>query len=210
MIDPLGGPEFWWPLAAGALIGYLIGGIPFGVLLTRWGGAGDLTKIGSGNIGATNVLRTGRKGLAAATLFFDALKGFVPTVLAHHWFGPDMAKVVGLATVIGHCFSPYLKLQGGKGVGTGAGVVFAFAPLLGVLGLAVFAGVTWLTRYVSLGSILTALAIPLGAWLTGRFELIELFAMIAAIIVVKHHANIRRLIQGTENRLGAKPAEPRA
>lgn len=207
MIDPLGGPAFWWPLLAGAIVAYLIGGIPFGLLLTKWTGAGDLTKIGSGNIGATNVLRTGRKGLAAATLALDALKGLLPVLLASRLFGPDMAKVCALAAVVGHCFSPYLRLRGGKGVGTGAGVVFALAPGIGVLALAVFAGTVALTRYVSLGSILTALSVPIAAWLLGSYQYVELFALIALLLIGKHHANIGRLLRGTENRLGGgKPS----
>ncbi len=128
MIEPLGGPAYWLPLLVGFVIAYLIGSMPFGVILTRLGGAGDLRQIGSGNIGATNVLRTGRKGLALATLLLDMLKGALPVWLAWRYFGPDMAVVAGLGAVVGHCFPVWLRFQGGKGVATAAGVVLALTP----------------------------------------------------------------------------------
>ncbi len=204
MIDPMGGPAFWWPLLVGAVAGYLIGAVPFGVVLTRLAGAGDLRQIGSGNIGATNVLRTGKKGLALAVLILDALKGGLPAGLAFAWFGPDMAKVVALATVVGHCWPVYLRFRGGKGVATAAGVLFALAPLVAVVALAAFAAVVALTRYVSLGSLTAAAAAPLAAYGFGYAQYQELFALIALIVLVKHAGNVRRLLQGTENKLGAK------
>ena len=128
MIDPLGGPAYWVPFIVGFVIAYLIGSVPFGLILTRLAGAGDVREIGSGNIGATNVLRTGRKGLALATLALDVLKGALPVWLAYRYLGPDMAVVAGLGAVLGHCFPIWLKFKGGKGVATAAGVVLALTP----------------------------------------------------------------------------------
>ena len=203
MIDPMGGPAYWWPLAAAAVVAYLIGAIPFGPILVKLAGAGDLRKIGSGNTGATNVLRTGRKGLAAAVLLLDALKGGLPTALALAWFGPDMAKVVALAAVVGHCWPVYLGFDGGKGVATSAGVVFALVPLAGAAALAAFAAVVWLTRYVSLGSLTACAVAPLAAWALGWHQFVPVLAAVALVVVVKHAANIRRLLAGDENKLGA-------
>ena len=168
MIDPLGGPAFWWPFILGFVISYLIGSIPFGLILTRITGAGDLRAIGSGNIGATNVLRTGRKSLALATLVLDMLKGALPVWIAGALFGPDMAVVAGLGTVIGHCFPVWLKFNGGKGVATAAGVVLSLTPLAGLLALVVFVIAVTLTRYVSLSSMLGAIAAAPSAFFWGR------------------------------------------
>jgi glycerol-3-phosphate acyltransferase PlsY len=201
LVDPLGGPAFWWPLGVGLALGYLLGSIPFGLILTRLGGAGDIRAIGSGNIGATNVLRTGRKGLAAATLAFDLLKGLLPTLAAWHGFGPDMAVLTGLGTVLGHCFPVWLRFKGGKGVATAAGVVLALSPPTLVAILALFVVLVWATRYVSLGSVSAAAAAPVVAWLLQRYQFAELFLIIAVIVVFMHRANIARLLKGTENKL---------
>jgi glycerol-3-phosphate acyltransferase PlsY len=198
MIDPLGGPAFWWPFALGFLVSYLIGSTPFGLVLTRLSGAGDLRSIGSGNIGATNVLRTGRKSLALATLVLDALKGAVPVWLAWRYFGPDMAVVVGLGAVLGHCFPLWLKFKGGKGVATAAGVVLTLTPLVGLVILVLFILIVAATRYVSLGSVAAAIAASPTAYAFGQVQPAELYIMIGLIIVIKHHANIRRLIAGNE------------
>jgi glycerol-3-phosphate acyltransferase PlsY len=203
VIDPLGGPGYWWPLAAAAVAAYLIGAIPFGPLLVKLAGAGDLRTIGSGNTGATNVLRTGRKGLALAVLVLDALKGGLPTALAYAYFGPDMAKVVALAAVVGHCWPVYLGFNGGKGVATSAGVVFALVPVVGAVALAAFVAVVGLSRYVSLGSLTAAAAAPLTAWALAWHAFVPVLAAIALVIVVKHAGNIRRLLAGTESKLGA-------
>jgi len=209
MIDPLGGPTFWWPLILGFVISYLIGSIPFGLILTRLFGAGDLRAIGSGNIGATNVLRTGRKSLALATLLLDALKGTVPVWIGDTFFGPDMAIVAGLGAVIGHCFPIWLKFYGGKGVATAAGVILAMTPFAGLLAFVVFLVIVVFTRYVSLGSILAAVCSAPLAYVLGQIQPAELYLLIALIIVVKHHENIRRLIAGGESKLsfGKPPAE---
>ena len=208
MIDPLGGPSFWWPFILGFLICYLIGSIPFGLILTRVFGAGDLRAIGSGNIGATNVLRTGRKGLALATLILDALKGGLPVWLAGNYFGPDMAIVAGLGAVLGHCFPVWLGFRGGKGVATAAGVVIALTPLAALFAFIVFVIIVILTRYVSLGSCLAAAGAAPIAYLLGQVQAAEFYVLLAAIIVVKHHANIRRLFAGNESKVRLGQSEP--
>jgi acyl phosphate:glycerol-3-phosphate acyltransferase len=201
MIDPMGGPAYWWPFVAGFVIAYLIGSVPFGVILTRLAGAGDVRQIGSGNIGATNVLRTGRKGLAMATLAFDMLKGALPVWLAYRYLGPDMAVVAALGAVLGHCFPVWLKFRGGKGVATAAGVVIALTPGVAALAIGVFILVVLTTRYVSLGSMLGATAAAPGAYFLGDVQAAELYLLLALIIVLKHAGNLRRLGQGTEARL---------
>lgn len=201
LIDPPADPAFWWPLALAFLAGYLAGSIPFGLLLTRITKAGDLRAIGSGNIGATNVLRTGRKGLALATLLLDALKGALPSWLAFRYLGPDIAVLVGLGAVLGHCFPLWLRFRGGKGVATAAGVLLALTPLIMLLVLALFIAVVWLTRYVSLGSILAALAAPLLAWWFELYQIRDLYLLLALILLAKHHANLRRLVSGSENKV---------
>ena len=208
MIDPLGGPAYWWPFALGFLISYLIGSIPFGLILTRISGAGDLRAIGSGNIGATNVLRTGRKSLALATLLLDALKGALPVWIAGTYFGPDMAVVAGLGAIIGHCFPVWLKFAGGKGVATAAGVVLTLTPLTGLLALVLFIITVTLTRYVSLSSILAAISAAPIAYLLGRVQPAELYLLVALIIIIKHHANIRRLLTGDESKVSFGKSPP--
>ena len=203
MIDPLGGAAYWWPLLAGFVVGYLVGAIPTGPILVKLAGAGDLAKIGSGNTGATNVLRTGRKGLAVAVLLLDALKGAIPVLVAFAWFGPDMAKVVALGAVLGHCYSVYIGFRGGKAVATAAGVVFALVWPAGLAALAAFALVVGLTRYVSLGSLSAAAAAPLTAFALGHHQYVPLLALVALLIVARHAGNIRRLLAGRENKLGA-------
>jgi glycerol-3-phosphate acyltransferase PlsY len=201
MIDPLGGPAYWWPFVAGFVIAYLIGSVPFGVILTRLAGAGDVRRIGSGNIGATNVLRTGRKGLALATLAFDMLKGALPAWLAYRYLGPDMAVVAGLGAVLGHCFPVWLKFRGGKGVATAGGVVLALTPIVAAIAIGIFVLVVLATRYVSLASMLGAIAAAPGAYLLGYVQAAELYLLLALIIVLKHAGNILRLARGTESRL---------
>jgi acyl phosphate:glycerol-3-phosphate acyltransferase len=198
MIDPLGGPAYWVPFIVGFVIAYLIGSVPFGLILTRLAGAGDVREIGSGNIGATNVLRTGRKGLALATLALDVLKGALPVWLAYRYLGPDMAVVAGLGAVLGHCFPIWLKFRGGKGVATAAGVVVALTPLVAAIAVAVFMVIVLATRYVSLGSMLGAIAAAPSAYLMGHVQAAELYLLLALIIVLKHAGNVRRLLQGSE------------
>lgn len=208
MIDPLGGPAYWWPFLLGFAISYLIGSIPFGLLLTRLSGAGDLRAIGSGNIGATNVLRTGRKSLALATLLLDALKGALPVWIGGAFFGPDMAVVAGLGAIIGHCFPIWLKFNGGKGVATAAGVILTLTPLAGFLALVGFLITVTLTRYVSLSSLIAAvIAAPL-AYVLGHVQPAELYLLVAVIIIIKHHENLRRLFAGKEAKLSFGKSPP--
>jgi acyl phosphate:glycerol-3-phosphate acyltransferase len=207
MIDPLGGPAYWVPFIIGFLIAYLIGSVPFGLILTRLAGAGDVRAIGSGNIGATNVLRTGRKGLALATLALDLLKGALPVWLAYRYLGPDMAVVAGLGAVLGHCFPVWLKFKGGKGVATAAGVVLALTPVVAAIAIGVFLLVVLATRYVSLGSMLGAIAAAPGAYLLGHVQAAELYLLLALIIVLKHAGNIRRLAQGSEAKFSARSSK---
>lgn len=208
MIDPLGGPAYWWPFLLGFIVCYLIGSIPFGLILTKVFDAGDLRSIGSGNIGATNVLRTGRKGLAIATLVLDVLKGAIPVWLAGRYLGPDMAIVAGAGTVLGHCFPLWLKFKGGKGVATAAGVIITLTPIPAVLALLLFIAIVWITRYVSLGSVLAAaVSVPLSYWF-GQVQAAELYILLAIVIVVKHYENIRRLIVGNESKVSFSKSTP--
>jgi glycerol-3-phosphate acyltransferase PlsY len=186
------------PFIVGFVVAYLIGSVPFGLILTRLAGAGDVREIGSGNIGATNVLRTGRKGLALATLALDVLKGALPVWLAYRYLGPDMAVVAGLGAVLGHCFPIWLKFRGGKGVATAAGVVVALTPLVAAIAVAVFMVIVLATRYVSLGSMLGAIAAAPSAYLMGHVQAAELYLLLALLIVLKHAGNVRRLLQGSE------------
>ena len=201
MVHPLGGPAYWWPLVAAFVVGYLAGSIPFGFLLTRAFGAGDLRQIGSGNIGATNVLRTGRKGLALATLVADIAKGALPVWLAYRWFGPDLAVLAGAGAILGHCFPVWLGFRGGKGVATAAGVILGLSPIVLLPTLAIFIVIVWASRFVSLGSLVAAIAAPLCAWLLGYPQAAELYLLVAAIVFIKHAGNIRRLVAGTESKL---------
>ena len=191
--------------------GYLLGSIPFGVLLTRAFGAGDLRQIGSGNIGATNVLRTGRKGLAAATLILDGTKGAVAVLLARHFFpetGDHGAMVAGAAAMIGHCYPVWLKFKGGKGVATLLGLSLALAWPIGLVFAGVWLGAVLLLRISSLGGMLGAVAAPLAALALGYPIYAIGLAGLAAIVLWRHRENIARLRAGTEPRVGAmKSAE---
>jgi len=186
-----------------ALSGYLLGSIPFGLLLTRAAGLGDVRTIGSGNIGATNVLRTGNKGLAAATLLLDLAKGFVPVFLAARWY-PGLEGWVALGAVIGHCFPVWLKFKGGKGVATTAGVCFGLAWPVGLAYAAMWLGMVALTRISSLGGMSAAVAAPVAAYALGLNDLYPFLIAIAALIIWLHRANIGRLANGTEPKLGGK------
>ena len=190
------------------LLGYLLGSIPWGVILTRASGAGDLRTIGSGNIGATNVLRTGRKGLAAATLLLDLLKGTAAVLIADRMF-PGTAQIAAIGALFGHLFPVWLKFAGGKGVATLFGLVTGFA-LVGELSWAcplayalVWLGTLALTRYSSLGGLAAAASAPVAALLTGRFDLALLFLGFALLIAWKHRGNIGRLAAHTEPKVGA-------
>jgi acyl phosphate:glycerol-3-phosphate acyltransferase len=188
---------------ATAAIGFLAGSIPFGLLITRAAGLGDIRAIGSGNIGATNVLRTGRKGLAAATLLLDAAKGAAAVYAALILFGPTWMPLAAITAVIGHCFTPWLGFRGGKGVATGLGVLIALDWRLGAAACAIWLVVALTTRISSAGALAAFVISPFVAWfLLPPFWWVAP-AVIAAIVLARHHANIRRLANGTEPRMGS-------
>ncbi len=196
--------QFDWPVMAAALaVGYLAGSIPFGLLLTKAAGLGDVRSIGSGNIGATNVLRTGRKGLAAATLLLDALKGTVAALVAYSW-GLEAAMAAGLGAFLGHLFPVWLGFKGGKGVATYLGVLAGLAWKGALAFAVVWLVIALVTRYSSLAALLASVAVPLVVWFLGQPELAVFFAALSVIIFVKHRANIGRLLAGTESRIGSK------
>ena len=182
-------------------LAYLLGSIPFGLILTRLGGAGDIRSIGSGSIGATNVLRTGRKGLAAATVLLDAGKGFLAVVLAAHWL-PGSEGVAAIGAILGHCFPVWLRFRGGKGFATAAGVCLALAWPVMLVGAFVWATALAASRISSVSSLAAVLAAPVAAWVLGRGAVAPVLVVIAAIVVVQHRANIARLVTGTEPRIG--------
>ena len=198
------------------IIAYLIGSIPFGLILTRMAGTDDLRAIGSGNIGATNVLRTGRKELAAATLLLDMAKGAGAVLIAARWFagavppsGLPVEAVAALGVVIGHCFPVWLRFRGGKGVATLLGVGFGLAWPIGLISACVWLGVLALTRVSSLSGMASAIAAPLAALLTGHRDYALALAVLAVLVVFLHRANIARLRAGTEPR-GSRRGSKRA
>ncbi|MEQ1543268.1 MAG: glycerol-3-phosphate 1-O-acyltransferase PlsY [Novosphingobium sp.] len=184
-------------------LGYLLGSIPFGLILTRAFGAGDLRSIGSGSIGATNVLRTGRKGLAAATVLLDAGKGVLAVAIAARWL-PGLEGVAAIGAILGHCFPIWLKFNGGKGFATAAGVCLALAWQVMLVCAAVWMAAIAISRTSSVSSMLAVVTAPLGAWLLGFAAMVPIMAIIAAIVIVQHRANIQRLIAGTEPKIGRK------
>jgi glycerol-3-phosphate acyltransferase PlsY len=185
--------------------GYLLGSIPFGVLLTRATGGPDLRSIGSGNIGATNVLRTGRKGLAAATLLCDVFKGTVAVVAATH-YGPDAALAAGLGAFLGHLFPIWLKFKGGKGVATYIGLLIGLHWPAALIFCAIWLTVAAVSRYSSLAALIASALTPLGLWLLGRPDAAALFLLLTVLLWVMHRANIARLLNGSEGKIGAKAA----
>jgi glycerol-3-phosphate acyltransferase PlsY len=191
------------PLLAAALLGYLLGSIPFGLIITRLAGLGDIRAIGSGNIGTTNVLRTGRKDLAAATLVMDGLKGTVAVLIAGVW-SADAAILAGFAAFIGHIFPIWLRFKGGKGVATFLGLLWAFAWPAALFFMAVWIAVAVVTRYSSASALTASALSPIVMLLLGHQREALLFAVLAVILWVMHRANIKRLLSGTESRLGKK------
>jgi glycerol-3-phosphate acyltransferase PlsY len=186
------------------LIGYLLGSIPFGLVLTRLAGLGDVRRIGSGNIGATNVLRTGRKGLAAATLLLDAAKGAAAVLIVRAiWPAMDqLPTLAALAAFVGHLYPVWLKFRGGKGVATLLGVVAALHWPAALVAAAVWILALLLTRYSSVGGMSAAVAAPVAAAAMGRIELVPLFTGFALLVLWKHRANISRLLAGAEPKVG--------
>ena len=191
--------------------GYLCGSIPFGLILTRLAGAPDIRSIGSGNIGATNVLRTGRKGLAVATLAGDALKGTVAVLLVYRYYGPEfrqfaqeLAIPAALGAFLGHLFPVWLKFKGGKGVATYIGLLLAMAWPSAVGFCLIWLAIAALTRFSSLAALVASAAAPFGLWLLGHRPEAMLFALLAVLLWAMHRANIARLLAGTESKIGAK------
>ena len=193
----------WMPPLAALMLGYLLGSIPFGVLLTRAAGAGDLRQIGSGNIGATNVLRTGRKGLAAATLLLDLAKGWCAVVIATALL-PDNEQLAAAGAFIGHCYPVWLAFRGGKGVATLMGIVLALHPALGLVYAVVWLGLLATLRISSVAGMAAAASAPVAAAVLGRFDLVPLLLALALIVIWKHRENISRLLVGAEPRIGSK------
>ncbi len=187
-----------------ALIGYLLGSIPSGMILARVLGLGNLREIGSGNIGATNVLRTGSKKAAAVTLVLDGLKGAVAVLLARAIAGEDAAQLAGLAAFLGHCFPVWLGFRGGKGVATFLGLMLALAWPVGLLCCAAWLATAALARISSLAALVAALSAPVWMLLLGYGSMIVLGVLVAALILWRHRSNIARLRAGTEPRIGAK------
>ena len=213
MPDPISW-SFSWPYLAAALLGgYLLGSIPFGLLATRLAGLGDIRRVGSGNIGFANVLRTGNKVAAVATLVLDGGKGAAAVLLAGI-YGPDAAVTAGAGAVVGHCFPVWLGFRGGKGVATALGVLLGLMPIVGLLACATYLIVAFTWRYSSLASLSALCAAPIYAYLLSDVTLAdryvanpqkaELAIFIAAVVVALHHANIRRLLQGQEPKFGQR------
>lgn len=192
------------PTALPALaFGYLLGSIPFGLLLTRLAGLGDIRRVGSGNIGATNVLRTGRKDLAAATVLLDAGKGALAVLVAAQW-GVFPALIAGGAAVLGHCTSPWVGFRGGKGIATGFGVILALSWPVGLLCGAVWLAAAFATRRSSVAALAACLAAPVLMHYLDSPALTLTTLLVSLFVIARHHTNIRRLLAGTEPRIGAK------
>ncbi|MEW6256675.1 MAG: glycerol-3-phosphate 1-O-acyltransferase PlsY [Pseudomonadota bacterium] len=202
-------PDWSLPVPIGLAVlafGYLLGSIPFGILVTRFAGTADIRTIGSGNIGATNVLRTGRKDLAAATLLGDALKGTVAVLAARALFGEEAAMVAGVGAFAGHLWPVWLKFKGGKGVATFLGIAIALSWPSAVVFAICWIAIAALTRYSSLSALVASVATPVSAALMGNTLAALFLTGLAVMLWVKHRANIRRLMAGTEGRIGAKAA----
>jgi acyl phosphate:glycerol-3-phosphate acyltransferase len=195
------------PYADGVLalmVGYLFGSIPFGLILTRAAGTQDLRSIGSGNIGATNVLRTGRKGLAAATLLGDALKGTLAVIIAGYYGGPDAAMLAALGAFLGHLFPVWLKFRGGKGVAVYIGVLIGLFWPAAVVFCVIWITTALVSRYSSLAALVASVVTPIFLWWFGHLALASLFAVLTLLLFYMHRENIKRLQAGTEGKIGAK------
>jgi acyl phosphate:glycerol-3-phosphate acyltransferase len=210
-MSPLFQPSLWPAYAAALLFGYLCGSIPFGLILTRLAGTGDIRAIGSGNIGATNVLRTGRKGLAAATLAGDMLKGTLAVLLVYAYYGTEyrgfaneLALPAAAGAFLGHLFPVWLGFRGGKGVATYIGLLLALAWPAAIAFALIWVAVAVLSRYSSLAALLASAASPFVVWLIGEQPEAVLFALLTALLWIMHRANIARLISGTESKIGGQ------
>lgn len=202
MIDPISWANSWPYLATALALGYLLGSIPFGLVLTRLAGRGDIRKLGSGNIGATNVLRTGSKPLAAATLILDGGKGCAAVLIAAQW-GPDITIVAALGAVLGHLFPVWLKFRGGKGVATALGILLGLAWPVGLLACVTWLAVAGILRYSSLSALVALGLSPVFMGYLADPQRMEFSVAMAALVWLRHASNIRRLLAGTEPRIGA-------
>lgn len=194
---------YLWPFLLGAVAAWLIGSLPSGLIVARLFGHSDLRKEGSGNIGATNVLRTAGRLPGAVTLVLDYAKGVVAVAIAHDTGGPDMAVIAALFVVAGHMFNPWLKFRGGKGVATALGVTLALSWQPGLVILVVWLAVAGLTRISSVAGMASIIASPVAIWMvTSDAQYAGVMILVAFLVVVRHHANIRRLLTGREPRIG--------
>src|SRR6201996_5607115 len=194
--------DAWLPIAF--ILGYLLGSIPFGLVLTRFAGTQDLRSIGSGNIGATNVLRTGRKGLAAATLLLDMLKGTVAVIIAAYFGNAEAAMIAGLGAFLGHLFPVWLKFKGGKGVAVYIGILIGLFWPAAIVFCAVWLITAVTSRYSSLSALIASVVTPIFLWWFGHATLAMLFALLSLLLIYMHRENIRRLRAGTEGKIGQK------
>lgn len=201
MPDPINWTLSWPFLAAALMFGYLLGSIPFGFLLTKFAGLGDVRAIGSGNIGATNVLRTGNKKIAAFTLLGDALKGTVAVLIAWN-YGPDTAIAAGFGAFLGHLFPVWLKFKGGKGVATFIGIAFGLYWPAALVFIAIWLAMAFIFRYSSLSALLATIGIVLFCVFMERWQFSEFFLALSVLLWIKHHENIARLLKGTESKIG--------
>jgi acyl phosphate:glycerol-3-phosphate acyltransferase len=195
-------PDALLPVAL--IFGYLLGSIPFGLILTRFAGTQDLRSIGSGNIGATNVLRTGRKGLAAATLIGDMLKGTIAVIIAGYYGGPDAAMLAALGAFLGHLFPVWLNFKGGKGVATYIGVLVGLLWPAALVFCVLWLATAAISRYSSLSALVASFVTPILLWGFGHLALAALFTVLTLLLFYKHRENIRRLLAGTEGKIGQK------
>lgn len=190
-------------LLLASLFGYLLGSIPFGLVITKFAGLGDVRNIGSGNIGATNVLRTGNKKVAAGVLFADLLKGTIAVVVAQN-FGLGAGMFAGLCAFLGHLFPVWLKFKGGKGVATYIGVLLGLAPMAVLVFAVVWLSVAFIFKYSSLAALCALSIVPIALYFLGYANLAILFGIMSIIAIAKHHENIGRLLSGTESKIGGK------
>ncbi|MCF6321000.1 MAG: glycerol-3-phosphate 1-O-acyltransferase PlsY [Rhizobiaceae bacterium] len=192
-------PYFLYAIA----FGYVIGSVPFGLIFTRMAGLGDIRKIGSGNIGATNVLRTGNIPVALATVVADILKGTFAYMIVENYYGIDMALMAGLGAFLGHCFSIWLKFKGGKAVATYVGILLPISIKVALIFAMLWITVAALTRHSSMASLIAAMVTPPSLYILGYPQAGELFVLLTIIVVIKHRGNIKRLLNGTEDKIGS-------
>jgi len=203
MPDLLGDISYQWPFYAALVLAYLLGSIPFGLILTKLAGLGDIRQIGSGSIGATNVLRTGNKALTLAVTPLDGGKGAVAVLIAWR-FGPDMAVFAAAGAVLGHCFPVWLRFKGGKGVATTLGVLMALDFVIAAIACATWLAIAALFRMSSVAGMSAVIAAPIAAHFVSLPQIRDVAILIALVVIIRHHGNIRRLLKGEEPRIGQK------